>query len=275
MLAEPRSVLHFGMLKLHLLLLCFLGACSSGDRSVKERNTNVSVGTKMKLIRVPLPWHRPLVRESAGERVVFLHGLWRSHHAMDDLASEFHELGYETVNIPYPSFRKSLDDIVKEVAGHLGDSQKKTHFVTHSMGGIVLRKLASNYPEKVTGRVVMLAPPNQGSEVIDWMEDCPFARWTLGPGGISLTTGEVTTVVPGFFDQREVGVIMGRDNQIRMFQSLIEGANDGVVTVKGGMVKGVSELIVVPANHTFIMASPEVKGQIASFLKKGRFNSTK
>ncbi|MEN8693182.1 MAG: alpha/beta hydrolase [Akkermansiaceae bacterium] len=218
-----------------------------------------------------MPWHQAVVREAEGDRVVFLHGLWRSHHAMDDLAFELNQQGYETRNLPYPSFRKSLDEIVEEVAEQLGDSEKKTHFVTHSMGGVVLRKLAHDHPDKVTGRVVMLAPPNQGSEVIDWLEDCSVAKWALGPGGMSLSTEEVMNKVPKLSGENEVGVIMGDQKNLRLFQPLFEGENDGIVTVEGGMAEGVSQLIVVPENHAFIMASPEVKNQILVFLQEGRF----
>lgn len=266
--------MNFGVRKIFILVSLFylLGSCSQGDR-FPEAGEPVSISTKLRLVRVPLPWHEPIVREAAGDRVVFLHGLWRSHHAMDDLADELHEQGYETVNLPYPSFRKGLDEIVENVVKQLGDSKKTTHFVTHSMGGIVLRKLANDHPEQVTGRVVMLAPPNQGSEVIDWMEDCSFAQWALGPGGMALSTQEVLKKVPQLSGENEVGVIMGNEKNLRCFQPLLDGDNDGIVTVEGGMVEGVSELIVVPENHAFIMASPEVKDQILSFLEKGRFES--
>ena len=141
---------------------------------------------------------------------------------MDDLAVELHKQGYETLNLPYPSFRKSLDEIVKEVADQLGNSEKKTHFVTHSMGGIVLRKLAHEHPDQVTGRVVMLAPPNQGSEIIDWLEDCSFAKWALGPGGMALSTEEVMNKVPKLSGENEVGVVMGDQKNLRLFQPLLE-----------------------------------------------------
>ena len=258
------------MLKRFLPLFCLLSSCFPGNQTFETQST-VSVSTKLKLIRVPLPWHEPIIRESEGDRVVLLHGLWRSHHAMDELALDLHEKGYETINLPYPSFRKSLDEIVTEVAAQLGDSDKKTHFVTHSMGGIVIRKLAHDFPEKVTGRIVMLAPPNQGSEIIDWMEGCSFAQWALGPGGMELSSESVSQSIPGFSHQEEVGVIMGSGKNLPIFQLLLNGVNDGIVTVKGGMVAGVSDLIVTPTDHCFIMANPMVKSQIAEFLSKGHF----
>lgn len=257
------------MLKHLLPLFCLFSSCFPGNQTFETEST-VSVATKLKLMRVPLPWHQPIIRQSEGDRVVLLHGLWRSHHAMDDLALDLHEKGYETINLPYSSFRKSLDEIVQEVAKQLDNSEKQTHFVTHSMGGIILRKLANDFPEKVTGRIVMLAPPNQGSEIIDWIKDYQVSKWALGPGGMELAT-ESTQALPIFSGTREIGVIMGNGKDVTIFQSLLEGENDGVVTVKGGMVEGVTELIVLPANHTFIMANPKVKAQVTDFLGTGHF----
>ena len=145
----------------------------------------------------PAPWHRPRVREAEGERVVLLHGLWRSVWAMDGVAEMLHGEGFESWNVPYASFRKPLDEIVHDVAKEIGSSDKTTHFVTHSMGGIVVRLLADRYPELVTGRIAMLAPPNQGSEIIDWLSDSFVGQWALGPGGMALSTENIPREVPG------------------------------------------------------------------------------
>lgn len=190
---------------------------------------------------------------------------------MNDLALDFHERGYETVNILYPSFRASLNEITKHIEEQLRDSKKKTHYVTHSMGGILVRKLAHDYPELVTGRIVMLAPPNQGSAIIDWVVDCPFVRWTLGPSGVALSSESVQKDIPGLNDLHEVGVIMGNKPDIRLFQSLLEGENDGIVTVKGGKIDGVKQQVVLPSNHTFIMAHPHTKIEVAHFISEGSF----
>ncbi|MFT6862248.1 MAG: triacylglycerol lipase [Akkermansiaceae bacterium] len=221
---------------------------------------------RIKMMIPPLPWHQPRCRSGAGDRVVLLHGLWRSVWAMEEPATFLNERGFETVNIPYPSFRKSMAEIVDQVAEAVGSSHKPTHFVTHSMGGIVVRHLAARYPELVTGRIVMLAPPNQGSEIIDWLQDSPLGRWSLGPGGMSLATGKVPVEVPGFDTGREVSVIMGRKNLVPAFDFLLKGENDGVVTVEGGKVSGLTRLEVVEADHTFIMGENRVLELLAEML---------
>ncbi|YCM43493.1 alpha/beta fold hydrolase [Verrucomicrobiaceae bacterium 227] len=214
----------------------------------------------------PLPWHRPIHHPGKGDRVVLLHGLWRSVHAMEDLARHLNKEGYETLNIPYPSFRKSLDEIVAGIRQEVGRSRKPTHFVTHSMGGIVLRCLAHKAPELITGKIVMLAPPNQGSEIIDWLQDSFLGRTLFGPGGMSLTTENVRQQVPGFQDQHQVAVVMGRSKKMPLFQSFLGSEHDGVVTIEGGKVTGMKQFEVINADHTFIMNHPEARKRVLAYL---------
>ena len=187
---------------------------------------------------------------------------------MEEPARYLHHCGFETLNLPYPSFRQSVDKIVDHVAREIVPSSKRTHFVTHSMGGIVLRCLAKRHPELVTGNVVMLAPPNQGSEIIDWLEDSPLGRLSLGPGGMSLSTNCLPYEVPPFDGRNDVSVIMGRRNLMPIFDFLLEGEHDGVVTVEGGRVEGIKRLEVVDADHTFIMGENLVLKRIAELLKQ-------
>lgn len=215
----------------------------------------------------PLPWHQSRHRPGPGDRVVLLHGLWRSVWAMEVLARHLNAVGLETLSIPYPSFRKPLPELVEEVAGALPPSQKTTHFVTHSMGGIVLRCLAAKRPDLVTGGVVMLAPPNHGSEIIDWLADSPLGKYSLGPGGMSLSTDKVCEDVPNFPVGQRVDVIMGRRCLVPFFRFLLEGENDGIVTVEGGRLPGVRKFAVVDADHTFMMANREVLERVVSWLQ--------
>lgn len=189
---------------------------------------------------------------------------------MDGVAEYLHEEGFETVNVPYASFRKPLDEIVSDVAEVIGESEKVTHFVTHSMGGIVVRLLADRHPELVTGKIVMLAPPNQGSEIIDWLSDSFVGHWALGPGGMAMSTGRTPHEVPGFSERNEVVVIMGENSPMPLFRSFLDEENDGIVSVEKGKVEGMSEFRVRAGDHTFIMGEPEIQAEVAEVLKEDR-----
>lgn len=223
---------------------------------------------KLRMMIPPLPGDLPRHRPAAGDRVVLLHGLWRSVWAMESLAELLHEEGFETVSVPYASFRKPMDEIVADVAEVVRSYEdgKRVHYVTHSMGGIVLRHLGDRFPELVRERAVLLAPPNQGSEIIDWLEGFPVSRWALGPGGMSLSTKAVTQEVPGFSEEVEVAVVMGNSCHLPFFQTLLGGENDGVVTVLGGEVEGMNSLHVLKGDHTFFMGEKEVGELLLRFL---------
>lgn len=186
---------------------------------------------------------------------------------MDIPARRLHQAGFETVNLPYASFRKPLEELVDDVAGALPPSEKVTHFVTHSMGGIVLRCLARRHPGLVTGKVIMMAPPNQGSEIIDWLADSPLARWSLGPGGMQLSTRFVREKVPDFPPGREINVIMGRRAVFPVFSFLLPGENDGIVTVEGGRMPGVRRFAVMDVDHTLMMGREGVLELLRDWLQ--------
>lgn len=223
--------------------------------------------TTLQMMIPPTPWQKPRHHSGSGDRVVLLHGLWRSVWSMEAPARYLNERGFETLSVPYSSFRRPLPELVGEVVAALPPSPKTTHFVTHSMGGIVLRCLAARHPEVVTGRVVMLAPPNQGSEIIDWLEDSPVGRFSLGPGGMSLSTRVVRQEVPELPKGSRPDVIMGRRSSLPLFQFLLEGENDGIVTVEGGRLPEMRSFQVVDADHTFMMGYRTVLERISECLQ--------
>ena len=137
----------------------------------------------------------------------------------------------------------------------------------HTSGGIVVRLLADRFPELVTGKIAMLAPPNQGSEIIDWLSDSFVGRWVLGPGGMAMSTQRTPLEVPGFKQGNEVMVIMGESNPMPLFRFLLDEENDGIVSVEKGKLEGMSKFRVRPGDHTFIMERPEILVEVGGFLK--------
>jgi triacylglycerol lipase len=216
-----------------------------------------------------------LPQAAAADCVILLHGLARSSTSMQVLSWRLRSLGYGTVNVDYPSTDYSiaeLADLVVAPAVEKCAFSARMHIVTHSLGGIIVRQyLSENTPENL-GRVVMLAPPNKGSQVIDELRDLPgFELWN-GPAGVELGTGPDSLpnrLGPVNFD---LGVIAGNQSLNPLFSSIIDGEDDGKVSVESTKVAGMADHIVMPFTHTFMMNSPEVARQVVFFLQNGFFD---
>ncbi|HSH46653.1 MAG TPA: hypothetical protein VK966_12485, partial [Longimicrobiales bacterium] len=146
----------------------------------------------------------------------------------------------------------------------------RLHFVTHSLGGILVRAYAAEHGAERIGRVVMLSPPNHGSEVVDRLEGVPFLERVLGPAAVQLGTGDGVPDLLGP-PEFELGIITGDASLNPLFSWWIPGPDDGKVSVASARLEGADDFLVLPANHTFIMREDEVVRQILAFLETGAF----
>jgi pimeloyl-ACP methyl ester carboxylesterase len=208
--------------------------------------------------------------------VVLLHGLGRSDLSMRYMAGQLEEAGYSTVNVGYPSTDHSIEHLAaEELAPALeeccADRAAKIHFVTHSMGGIVLRYYLEQHDMPNLGRVVMLSPPNQGSEIADWVAESELLQRVMGPAAEQLGTDEES--VPSQLGpvDFELGVITGNRTLNPLFSRMIPGADDGKVAVERAKVEGMADFLVVAHTHTYIMLADDVIEQTVYFLRNGGF----
>ena len=209
--------------------------------------------------------------------VALLHGLGRTDLSMIRLEKALERSGYRVHNLGYPSTEHSIEHLAAQVLGPAlseccSESQGRIHFVTHSMGGIVLRYYLEGHELENLGRVVMLSPPNQGSELADWVAESPLLQSVIGPSVEQLGTGPES--VPSQLGpvDFELGIITGDRTINPIFSHLIPGADDGKVSVESAKVSGMSDFLVMPHSHTFIMMREGVVEQVVHFLEHGRFN---
>ncbi|MCP4038461.1 MAG: alpha/beta fold hydrolase [bacterium] len=207
--------------------------------------------------------------------VVMLHGLGRSARAMSPLADRLEDANFHVHNLDYPSTQQTVAELVEGLAQDVQaccvSDGRPIHFVTHSMGGILLRAyLAQRRPETL-GRVVMLSPPNGGTQLVDEFRDNALFRWATGPAAQELGTEEAS--LPNRLGRAdfELGIITGNRTLNPIGSWLITGEDDGTVAVESARLEGMADFLVVTKSHTFIMHSQDVAMEVVHFLNEGRF----
>lgn len=212
-----------------------------------------------------------------GEHVVLLHGLIRTSNSMNKMQAFLEQSGYIVCNVGYPSTKLPIDVLTKKAFTEAlkcceEGKATKIHFVTHSLGGILVRNWLKDNEIPNLGRIVMLAPPNKGSEIVDKLGELKLFQWINGPAGNQLGTD--TNSVPNQLGpfKGELGVITG-DRSINPFLSMmIEGPDDGKVSVERAKVENMKEFKLMPVNHVFIMQDPDVMQAVLNFIRIGVFD---
>jgi triacylglycerol lipase len=214
--------------------------------------------------------------QAKSRTVVLLHGLGRSNRSMSDMEAALGGAGYTVENIDYPStdhpFQKLLEIVSDRIDRCCVRSGSKIDFVTHSLGGILLRAYAQGRGNGYIGRAVMLSPPSRGSELVDELKDITVFQWIAGPAGQQLGTDPDSVPLNLGPVNFEVGVITGNASLNPLYSWLIPGPDDGKVSVDRAMLSGMADFIVLPHSHSFIMNSEEVIRQTLYFLDQGRFD---
>ena len=205
--------------------------------------------------------------------MVLVHGLGRSPTSMLILGQRLEWAGYRVTIARYPSliapFSEQLET-VREVVDECCSNAVRVHFVGHSLGALVIRGYLAEHRPDSLGRAVLLAPPNQGSLLVDWLEEMQLASEMLGPVGSTLGTD--TTDLPATLPlpDYEVGIIAGNHSTQPIGPPAIPGPDDGIVSVEQARLGDVP-LLVLPRSHAFIANSRHTASAVIRFLRTGGF----
>ncbi|MFT7560332.1 MAG: pimeloyl-ACP methyl ester carboxylesterase [Flavobacteriales bacterium] len=215
--------------------------------------------------------------------IILLHGLARSEGSMKPLERHLVKAGYIVVNVGYPSRKHGIAALASDsLSSAIAECPSGGfHVVTHSMGGILVREYM-NDPLRVSEivgekavrrlkRVVMLGPPNSGSEVVDTLGNYPGFHFLNGDAGMQLGAGLDSVpnkLGPASFD---VGIIAGNKSVSPVLSKIIPGPDDGKVSVESTRLAGMKDHIVLPVTHTFMMKNSKVMDQVVFYIQNGRF----
>jgi hypothetical protein len=233
----------------------------------------------MKTLLVAMMTSLPLLSSATEtrENVILLHGLCRSSSSMIFMERALSEAGYKILNVNYPSRSASVSKLGEDVVGTaVADCQRAgataIHIVTHSLGRILVRSYLSQNPVSNLRRVVMLGPPNQGSEVVDTLGSLRMFRLINGPAGSELGTETNSTPIRLGAANFCVGIIAG-DRSINWINSrMIPGSGDGKVSVERTKLEGMTDHVAIHATHPFLMRNKTSIRQTIHFLRSGRFD---
>jgi pimeloyl-ACP methyl ester carboxylesterase len=210
------------------------------------------------------------------ECVVLLHGLWRSALSMKALQWQLEETGYQVVNLTYPSLDHPVPELAvlaveQGLAGCRALGLDQVDFVTHSLGGILVREYVEQRGIAGLRRVVMLGPPNGGSQLADYAGSAALLELFMPAAVAQLGTSDAS--VPRRLGRVnfQLGVIAGTTNYLPFLPGLPDGPNDGTVAVAETIAPGMMDFLEMPVGHTFMMWDDEVIAQVLFFLEHGYF----
>ncbi len=217
--------------------------------------------------------HDRRLQPLSGKAVILIHGMGRSSKSWPKLTRRLEEKGYLVVGFDYPSTRCCLADSAAYLASVLEslDGVDEINIVGHSMGGLVVRAYLAEHADERIKRLVMLAVPNRGAEMADLVTKVPLYRWVCGPGGCELITdpaGTVATLPTPPFEFAVIAAARGRDDG---YNPLIDGDDDGTITVASTRLPGAADFLQVNGlTHSFVMYDERVIDATVRFLETGR-----
>jgi pimeloyl-ACP methyl ester carboxylesterase len=208
--------------------------------------------------------------------VLLLHGLGRSPALFAEMESLLRAQGYRAFALAYPTLRKNINGHADNLTALLNELEgvERVSFVTHSLGGLVVRStLGRNvaWQKRMrVARIVMIAPPNQGSRLARYLGEWRLFGFILGPAAEEIAAGAGPDLpdLTGY----EFGIIAGGKNA-EGFNPWLPGDDDAIVTLEETRLSGARDFLRLEATHTFLPQNENAIRASLNFLKHGRFAS--
>jgi len=212
---------------------------------------------------------------SFADCVILIHGLGRSDASMTSIEAALQKDAYTVINTHYSAKGKSVSMLANEVIPRAitqCPKEQNIHFVTHSLGGILLREYLNQHELPQLKRVVMLGPPNTGSEIVDALNGSFLKKPLQGEAVLQLGTDKSSKPNTLNNIDAQLGIIAGNRSINWVLSSIIPGEDDGKVSVNNTKLDEMDDHIVLPVTHTFMMQNKHVIQQIIAFLDNGYFS---
>lgn len=208
------------------------------------------------------------------ECVILLHGIGDVKLSMSKLENDIKKAGFNTINIGYPANGKKIEMIADNELSKAIEkcrNYEKIHIVTHSMGALVTRYYLNNHKLPEGSRIVMLSPPNKGSEVADYFQDSKLYELFYGEAGRELETNSafLKKLKPINY---QVGIIAGSSSTNPFLSRILPGKDDGRVSVENMKLNEMKDFIVISTTHLLIKYNKQVANQTINFLINGKFD---
>ena len=216
----------------------------------------------------------------ATNKVYLIHGYAGLGIELEKIQKAIEKEGFENEIYVYPSFVKSVDSVGIELFRKIQKENYDTvSFVTHSMGGLVVRSLYEHLDSLTLFpfiyRIIMVAPPNNGTPVADFFAQFSFIKFIVGPNVNNLTSNPVTGASRYPIPTCEVGLIVGSSGKKNGFNIFINGDNDGIVISEDAKLGIEKDVVFVKSGHVGLLFNKSVIEYVTSFLQNGDFSKKK
>ena len=208
--------------------------------------------------------------------IVLIHGIHGERSDLSLLNEKLQQKGFKTYNFHYPSTKYPIEKLssnyLKPFLAKLNSQNQSISFLTHSMGGILLRHYLYKNKDIDIEKIIMLAPPNKGSDLVDIFGNNFIFKKRYGPAGQQIGTDLEQNLHLSNLEEYKVGIIAGDKTDHPYFSIFIPGKDDGKVALTNTFIDSDFDFLIVPCGHETILKSKIVLRAVDNYLKKGEFS---